>query len=426
VRSNFGFSVQRVIIVGTGTGIGKTHVTCALIRAAIARGIQAVGLKPIETGLSGWLDASSDGLSARAAGVENDRGVVEARSAWSKASSHPDRAIERELDEPPWDGERGSGGPGRGLMAPAPGDQERLTMAAAAARRGVSDEVAFHVKRSEAHASREELSASSKPDGVPSSRSPFHVKPSTSSPRAEDGSLALPQYSSERPVKSWVAGGTFENPRRTSSDHLAGWAAAIALNESSFASFEASASVPDVDARASREPAAFHVKRPLYGFADPVSPHLAALRSGVRFDFGAIRRWVGEHSQTLTFIETAGGLFSPLGHATTNVDLVQALLPAVVLLVAPDRLGVLHDVAATVGLASARRRPIDAVLLSAPEQADASTGTNAEALTTLEIALPLAVFPRAPEDDPATLVCAGAVLDWLTSNRVLEKSPLHV
>ena len=68
----------------------------------------------------------------------------------------------------------------------------------------------------------------------------------------------------------------------------------------------------------------------------------------------------------ITIIETAGGLFTPLGRGVTNLDLVRALGPSVVLLVAPDRLGVLHELTATLGFAHANGARIDGVVLSRP------------------------------------------------------------
>jgi dethiobiotin synthetase len=49
----------RIVVVGTGTEVGKTHVTTALVRAAVRAGLQAVGLKPVESGVgTGASDAS--------------------------------------------------------------------------------------------------------------------------------------------------------------------------------------------------------------------------------------------------------------------------------------------------------------------------------------------------------------------------------
>jgi dethiobiotin synthetase len=112
-------------------------------------------------------------------------------------------------------------------------------------------------------------------------------------------------------------------------------------------------------------------------------------------------------------VETAGGLFSPLGDdAFTNADLVAALRPCAVLLVAPDRLGVLHDLTSTLGFASSRGLRAPGVALSAPDSPDASTGRNANELAKLGIATALAVFPRATTADPVSRQAAGAVIRW--------------
>ena len=48
-----------LFVTGTDTGVGKTVVSCALIRALRERGVDAAGMKPIETGVGpeGPLDA---------------------------------------------------------------------------------------------------------------------------------------------------------------------------------------------------------------------------------------------------------------------------------------------------------------------------------------------------------------------------------
>jgi len=231
---------KRIVLVGTGTSVGKTHVGCALIRALGERDIPAIGLKPVETGVA--------------------------------------------------PSESGSEGPS---------DQQRLWEAS----------TAFHVKRS-------------------------------SSP-------------------------------------------------------------------------AFHVKRSLYAFPQPVSPHLAARLACQRIDLGAIRHWIAEQSAAIVVVETAGGLFSPLGPGLTNMDLANALRPCAVVLVGADRLGVLHDVTAALGLASARGLAIDATVLCASHQPDSSTRTNSGELEMLRIVRPLAVFPRASAEDPASLAAAESLLSSL-------------
>lgn len=51
---------QRVVLVGTGTSVGKTWLGAALLREFRARGLRAVGLKPIESGVGG--EGPSDGI----------------------------------------------------------------------------------------------------------------------------------------------------------------------------------------------------------------------------------------------------------------------------------------------------------------------------------------------------------------------------
>lgn len=117
-----------------------------------------------------------------------------------------------------------------------------------------------------------------------------------------------------------------------------------------------------------------------------VSPHLAAREQGITLQVPQITDWVCAQQQasgaSLTLIETAGGAFSPLGVGTTNVELALALEPALWVLVAPDALGVLHDVTAT--LRALPRRP-DAVILSGAREPDPSTGSNAAELLRLGI-----------------------------------------
>jgi dethiobiotin synthetase len=165
--------------------------------------------------------------------------------------------------------------------------------------------------------------------------------------------------------------------------------------------------------------ASFHVKQsaPLhlepapFQFAPPLSPHLASRKAGVRIDLGQIRAWITRsRADRPAVIETAGGLFSPLAPGITNLDLILALSPTRTLLVAPDRLGTLHDVSATLGLARCLKLHVAAVVLSEPEVPDPSTGTNAAELEALGIAQVTAVFPRASETDPRTLEAARNTL----------------
>jgi dethiobiotin synthetase len=89
----------RVVVVGTGTGVGKTHLCVALLHALSLQGRTAVGLKPVESGLGdgqsdaerlaavsmfhvkhpapyGLPDPVSPHLAARRAGIEISTSVI--------------------------------------------------------------------------------------------------------------------------------------------------------------------------------------------------------------------------------------------------------------------------------------------------------------------------------------------------------------
>ena len=63
---------MRVLITGTGAGVGKTWVACALIRALRDVGKQVIAVKPVETGRSGQPSDWEDGVRlAKATGQEH-------------------------------------------------------------------------------------------------------------------------------------------------------------------------------------------------------------------------------------------------------------------------------------------------------------------------------------------------------------------
>ena len=139
---------------------------------------------------------------------------------------------------------------------------------------------------------------------------------------------------------------------------------------------------------------------PTFAFRRPVSPHLAAREEVRVIDLDTIRQRADDMGRDAdaVIIEGAGGLFTPLSETITNVALVHCLLPAVVVLVAPDRLGVLHDIGACSAAARASGIEISAVVLSAPSASDASTGSNALELARMGHGPIAGVFPRAKFD----------------------------
>jgi dethiobiotin synthetase len=197
--------------------------------------------------------------------------------------------------------------------------------------------------------------------------------------------------------KTWVSRALAEALRRRGA-----WVVASKPIETGFsgAASDGAASDGAVLARASSQtPLA-----PPFTFPDPVSPHLAARRAGRTIDLPTIARHVTEQANEMTshvtpflIVESAGGCLSPLGPALTNTDLALALEPAFWILVAPDALGVLHDVGATLAALTTRGRRPDHLVLCAAREPDASTGTNAAELRELGIASPVATIARGEE-----------------------------
>lgn len=161
------------------------------------------------------------------------------------------------------------------------------------------------------------------------------------------------------------------------------------------------------DATMLAEGAGTAVRDPAHVFEPPISPHLAARRAGVELSAAALVR-VARRGGEVLLVETAGGLYSPLSDRETNADLVRALDPDRTLLVAPDRLGVLHDVVATLRAARADGLALSAIALSAVATPDASTGTNAGELRRL-VDVPLVEIPRAAPFSDACLASSAAL-----------------
>lgn len=153
----------------------------------------------------------------------------------------------------------------------------------------------------------------------------------------------------------------------------------------------------------------FHVKHPRLELRGAVSPHLAARDQGLALDWRpCVQHALGLRGACAgVLVELAGGLFTPLTDTSRNADLAVALHPTALILVAMDRLGVLHDV--DVCLRAAPDLRIRAIALSAPPIPDASTGRNAEELTRL-LGRPVVSFPRADPAAPASIVAAQQLM----------------
>lgn len=162
-----------------------------------------------------------------------------------------------------------------------------------------------------------------------------------------------------------------------------------------------------------------------YRLRAPLSPHLAARQEGIEIDLQRILAWLDTALDCpVRILETAGALLSPLTRRDANLDLVRAWRPDAIVLVAPDRLGVLHEVRAAVHLlhksADTQTSPLGRTplvcALQAPEVPDLSTGTNAAELAWLGVLSDIVTFPRQP---PTSDDCQFAARDILTRFRVL-------
>ncbi len=163
--------------------------------------------------------------------------------------------------------------------------------------------------------------------------------------------------------------------------------------------------------------APFHVKRPRPRLAlrAAVSPHLAARREGVQVSLQPEVDWAHTVRQEVDVlvVELAGGLFSPLSDTERNIDLLSRLDPTHTVLVAPDRLGVLHDVEAV--RRAAPGISLAAVVLMAPATPDTSTGSNADELARLGHEGHIVPLGRGTPDELASAAGAAElyrILGW--------------
>ncbi len=168
------------------------------------------------------------------------------------------------------------------------------------------------------------------------------------------------------------------------------------------------------DAARLRAASTLQVQLPYYGLRTPLGPHEAARREGVRLDLAALVTACGvaRRAADVTIVELPGGLFSPLVAGTSNAAFAAQIGHDALVLVAPDRLGVLHDVFACDAAARANGLTPSALILSEPATPDAATGTHADYLRQ-HTALRVAAVGRAPSDELARDPQLGAIVDAL-------------
>lgn len=140
-------------------------------------------------------------------------------------------------------------------------------------------------------------------------------------------------------------------------------------------------------------------------FLAPLAPPAAAAAEQQTVDIRLLSEgaayWL-KRSQIL-IVEGAGGLFSPLAEGFTNADLAHRLR-ATLVVVAPNRLGVLHQVTATCLAAKSVRGglPVAGVVLNEPDSDtdDLSRAFNAADLRRYSPAPLLGVIPHGGDVSP--------------------------
>jgi dethiobiotin synthetase len=110
-------------------------------------------------------------------------------------------------------------------------------------------------------------------------------------------------------------------------------------------------------------------------------------------------------------LEGVGGLLTPITWEWTVVELARAV-GAVVLLVAPDRRGVVNHAQLTLSALELAGLPVAGVVVTMPGKPDPSTGTAAEAIARLSGLEQVLELPRT-SDPAAAAEFLNPVLAWL-------------
>ncbi|MEL6110094.1 MAG: dethiobiotin synthase [Planctomycetota bacterium] len=129
-------------------------------------------------------------------------------------------------------------------------------------------------------------------------------------------------------------------------------------------------------------------------FREAVAPNVAARADGKSVDrdrlISGLERW---RDFDVVYVEGAGGLFSPLADQYLNADFARELPAPNLGLVAANRLGVLHQVLATVLAAKQVGLVIDTLYLNQVDsQPDPSVAHNAEQISELLPELEIRAF----------------------------------
>jgi dethiobiotin synthetase len=144
-------------------------------------------------------------------------------------------------------------------------------------------------------------------------------------------------------------------------------------------------------------------QRALRRFRAPVAPAIAADLEGGSLDLDQLAAEidVAAGQADVLLLETAGGLLSPLAWDWSALDLATAL-DAASLVVASDRRGAINLTLLTLSALDLAGVRVAGIVLAAPREADASTGSNADAIARLSGIDRVRTVPRIA--DPALAV----------------------
>ena len=151
----------------------------------------------------------------------------------------------------------------------------------------------------------------------------------------------------------------------------------------------------------------------IFRLAEPVPPTLAIDRSGITIDFDALVLRIERYAEAAEYllVEGAGGLLLPVTWEWNMVDVARAL-GASALVVGVDRMGTINHTLLTLSALELAGVPCAGVVLTTPEAADQSTGTNAAAISRLSGLGRVVAAPRTAYPDRTDAI--RTVVGWLS------------
>lgn len=129
-------------------------------------------------------------------------------------------------------------------------------------------------------------------------------------------------------------------------------------------------------------------------YAEPVAPWLAAKNSGKTVRLASVINRINEAKRRcqMLLVEGAGGLLSPLGSRFTALNLI-AELDCEVVVVAPNRVGCINQIALVTHVLASAGLPVPSVILMEQQSPDESARSNQKAIRLWNPQIPLVTVP---------------------------------